>query len=209
MSDFAGLSIEGRLATPDDADWDAARAAWNLAVDQLPWAVAFVEGPADVAQVIGHARANGLSVTACIASQAEGEELIAPLPDEAIETFVATAGPTAGSPLLLAELRHAGGALARAPEDAGALAKLDAAFVMLGIGVPATPELDARVNGHLDHLDEQMKPWSSEDGYFNFAERPCDVDAILPAETCARLRDVKRRWDPDGIVRANHALSVA
>jgi hypothetical protein len=99
--------------------------------------------------------------------------------------------------------------LARAPENAGALAKLDAAYVMLGIGVPMTPELGARVNGHLDHLDERMKPWSSEGGYFNFAERPCDVDAILPAETCARLRDVKRRWDPDGIIRANHALSVA
>jgi FAD/FMN-containing dehydrogenase len=64
MSDFVGLSIEGRLATSDDADWDAARAAWNLAVDQRPRAVAFVEGPADVAQVIRHARANGLRVTA-------------------------------------------------------------------------------------------------------------------------------------------------
>jgi FAD/FMN-containing dehydrogenase len=454
MSDFAGLSIEGRLATPSDSDWDAARAAWNLAVDQQPRAVAFVEGAADVAQVIRHAAEHGLSVTAqgtghgaaslgaledtilvktermrgievdaqartarveagvlaaelgagtqehglcslpgsspdvgvigytlggglgwlgraygfacnavsaielvtaagesrrvdaehdadlfwalrgggggyalvtalqiellpvaelyagalilpaelgadavrayrdwaesgpeqvtstvrflrpppmpdvpeplrdrplltigaaCIGSREEGEALIAPLrelggsatimdtfaqipaeglarinmdpehpvpalshhgvlrelPDEAIDAFVAAAGPDAGSPLLLAELRHAGGALARVPENAGALAKLDAAYVMLGIGAPITPELGARVNGHLDHLDEQLRPWSSEGGYFNFAERPCDVDAILPAETCARLRDVKRRWDPDDVVRANHALSVA
>jgi hypothetical protein len=48
-----------------------------------------------------------------------------------------------------------------------------------------------------------------EGDHCNFTERPCDVDAILPAETCARLRDVKSRWDPDGIIRANHALSSA
>ena len=54
-----------------------------------------------------------------------------------------------------------------------------------------------------------MKPWAAPGGYFNFAERPCDVDAILDAETCARLGEVKRRWDPDGMIVANHALSLA
>ena len=43
-----------------------------------------------------------------------------------------------------------------------------------------------------------MQPWAAEGGYFNFTERPCDVDAILPAEVCARLAEVKRKWDPDG-----------
>jgi hypothetical protein len=50
---------------------------------------------------------------------------------------------------------------------------------------------------------------SDEGGYFNFAERPCDLDAILPAATCARLREVKHRWDPNDVIRANHALSIA
>ena len=27
--------------------------------------------------------------------------------------------------------------------------------------------------------------------------------------TCARLADVKREWDPDEMIRANHAVSVA
>jgi FAD/FMN-containing dehydrogenase len=455
MNDFAGLSIEGRLATPGDADWDAARAAWNLAVDQHPRAVAFVESIEDLARVVRHAGEHGLSVTAqgtghgaaslgsledavlvktermrgievdahagtarveagvlaaelgaatqahglcplpgsspdvgvvgytlggglswlgrahgfacnavvaielvtaagevrrvdaehdeelfwalrgggggyalvtalhlrllpvadlfagalvlpaelgtdavrayrdwaagvpetvtsavrflrlppmpdvpeplrdrplltvsaaILGSREEGEALIAPLrelgaggatvmdtfsqipaaglsrinmdpehpvpalshhgilrdlPDEAIDAFVATAGPDAGSPLLLAELRHAGGALSREPEGAGALAKLDATYVMLGIGAPISPEFAARIDGHLDRLSEQMRPWTSQGGYLNFAERPCDLDAILPAETCARLREVKDRWDPDDVIRANHALSIA
>jgi hypothetical protein len=130
------------------------------------------------------------------------------LPDEAIDAFVEAAGPDSGSPLLLAELRHAGGALARPAENAGALSHLDAAFVMLGIGMPMTPELGEAIGGRLDLLHDTMEPWAAEGGYFNFAERPCDVDAILPAETCARLAEVKRRWDPDGMILANHAVTL-
>ena len=36
-----------------------------------------------------------------------------------------------------------------------------------------------------------------------------DVDAILPAETCARLAVIKQRRDPTGIIQANHMLSLA
>ena len=54
-----------------------------------------------------------------------------------------------------------------------------------------------------------MQPWTCDGGYFNFAERPCDVDAILPAETCARLAGIKRRWDPAGMIQANHMPSPA
>jgi hypothetical protein len=53
-----------------------------------------------------------------------------------------------------------------------------------------------------------MEPWAADGGYFNFAERPCDADAILPAETCARLAAIKRQWDPDGRIVANHIVSL-
>ncbi len=135
--------------------------------------------------------------------------LIADLPDEAIDAFVGAAGHDAGSPLLLAELRHIGGALGRAGEDAGALAKLDADYLMFGIGMPMTPELGQAIDGHLDHLTDVMAPWSAEGGYFNFAERECGVDSILPAAVCERLGEVKRRWDPDGLIRSNHAVTTA
>jgi FAD/FMN-containing dehydrogenase len=130
------------------------------------------------------------------------------LSDETIDAFVAYAGPESGSPLLLAELRQLGGALGRPAENGGALDKLDAAFVMLGIGLPMTPELGEAVGAHLDRMPEAMGPWAAEGGYFNFAERPCDADAILPAETCARLAEVKRRYDPENRVVANHAVSL-
>jgi FAD binding domain len=135
--------------------------------------------------------------------------LISTLPDEAIDAFVGAVGPEAGSPLLLAELRHLGGALGRAGEDAGALAKLDADFLMFAIGMPMTPELGQAIDGYLDQLDETMAPWRADGGYFNFAERSCAIDTILPGDTHGRLLEVKRRWDPDGLIGANHELTLA
>jgi hypothetical protein len=135
--------------------------------------------------------------------------LLTELPDEAIDAFVGVAGPEANSPLLLSELRQLGGALGRPAESGGALSKLDAAFAAFGIGMPMTPELGQAIERHLDLLVDTMEPWAAAGGYFNFAERPCDVDAILPEEICSRLGEVKRRWDPDDVIRANHALSLA
>ena len=131
------------------------------------------------------------------------------LPDDAIDAFVGVAGPEANSPLLLSEVRQLGGALARPAENPGALPALDAEFVMLGIGMPMPPERAQAIDEHLDLLQETMRPWAAAGGYLNFAERACDLDAILPADTCSRLEDVKRRWDPDNRIQANHALSLA
>jgi hypothetical protein len=134
--------------------------------------------------------------------------LIRELPDEAIDALVGVAGPEAGSPLLLAELRQAGGALGRPADDAGALDSLDAAFVMVGIGVPMDPKMAPAIAEGLDRLVDAMKPWAADGGFFNFAERPCEVDALLPADTCSRLAEVKRSWDPDGVIIANHTVSL-
>ena len=62
MTDFSGLAIAGRIATPADADWDQARMGWNLAADQQPSAVAFVESGDDIAAVLRFAAENGLRV---------------------------------------------------------------------------------------------------------------------------------------------------
>jgi hypothetical protein len=133
--------------------------------------------------------------------------VIRELPDAAIDAF-ATIGDPETSPLLLTELRQLGGALGRRDENGGALSHIDAAFAMLGVGLPMTPELGQAIEGYLDSFDEAMAPWAVDGGYFNFAERPCDADAILPAETCARLAEVKRQSDPEGTIVANHVVSL-
>jgi FAD binding domain len=134
--------------------------------------------------------------------------LIRELSDEAIDGLVEMEGPGADSPLLLVFLRHGGGALRRTPEGAGALAKVDAAFAMNAVGVPTTPELAEAIPGHLDRLHDTMEPWAASGGFFNMAERPAPLEEILPADTCERLAEVKRGWDPDGLIRANHELAL-
>jgi FAD binding domain/Berberine and berberine like len=54
--------LDGDIVLPDDADWDAARLAWNLAVDQHPAMVAFPESAADAAAVVAYAAENDLRV---------------------------------------------------------------------------------------------------------------------------------------------------
>jgi FAD/FMN-containing dehydrogenase len=56
------LRLDGDLVLPGDPDWDAARLAWNLAVDQRPFAVALVESAQDVVSVVQFARVHGLRV---------------------------------------------------------------------------------------------------------------------------------------------------
>ncbi len=134
--------------------------------------------------------------------------LVGELSDAAIDAFVGLAGPDSGTPLLLSELRQLGGAFARPAENAGALSHLDAGFVLYSVGMPMTPELGAAIPGYLEKIGETMKPFGADGGYFNFVEAPCDVDAILPADVCDKLREVKAKWDPEGRVVANHAVSL-
>jgi hypothetical protein len=130
------------------------------------------------------------------------------LPDEAIDAFVGLVGPDSDSPLVMAEIRHLGGALGRPDPNGGALSHLDAAYVMLGIGVPVTHEIGEAIEERLHSLGDAMEPWAAEGGYFNFAERPCNANAILPADVCARLAEVKRHWDPEGTIVAGHPAAM-
>ena len=54
--------LNGRLIDPDDPQWDEARLAWNLSVDQRPAAVALPESADDVVAVVRTAREHGLRV---------------------------------------------------------------------------------------------------------------------------------------------------
>jgi hypothetical protein len=57
-------ALGGKIVLPDHAQWDEARLAWNLAVDQQPVAVVFPESAEDVGAVVDLARAFGLRVAA-------------------------------------------------------------------------------------------------------------------------------------------------
>jgi FAD/FMN-containing dehydrogenase len=54
--------VAGSVSTPADEDWDEARQAWNLAVDQQPVAVVHVDSPSDILGVVSFARAHGYQI---------------------------------------------------------------------------------------------------------------------------------------------------
>lgn len=56
-------TLDGRLVLPGDTDWDTARTPWNLAIGQLPAAVAYPAATADdLRRIIAAARTGGYEI---------------------------------------------------------------------------------------------------------------------------------------------------
>jgi FAD/FMN-containing dehydrogenase len=132
------------------------------------------------------------------------------LDDAAIDAFVAAAGPDSGSPLLLAELRHAGGAAGRAPAGHGATGALEGAYVFFAAGMAITPELAAAIAAFLPRLKAAIEPWTAGREYWNFTEREvADASGFFEPGVYARLQQVKAAYDPDDVFRGNHRIPPA
>ncbi|MFN8124606.1 MAG: FAD-binding protein [Thermoleophilia bacterium] len=128
------------------------------------------------------------------------------LTPEAVETFVAVCGPGSGSPLVSAEIRHVGGAAGRPHPGGGALDRLPAEYVSLGIGMPVSPELAAAIPAHLEHVHRAMRAAANGRTYLNFAEEPVDTRTAFDVDTHERLRRLRRRMDPVNRMKANHPI---
>ena len=57
-----GERLSGDVVTPDAEGWEAARQAWNLAVDQRPVAVAYPETADDIATIVRFAAEHGIRI---------------------------------------------------------------------------------------------------------------------------------------------------
>jgi len=132
--------------------------------------------------------------------------MLGDLPSEAIDRFVAVAGPGSGSPLLLAEIRHVGGALRRAQPHHGALATFDASYLTLGVGMVFDDETHRAGRERLELLADAFAPYDTGRQYLNFAERPTDPARFYTPDTYRRLQAVKAQYDPQEHFRANHPI---
>ena len=131
------------------------------------------------------------------------------LTPEAIDAFVAAAGPDSGSPLLAAELRHGGGALSRVAPGAGALSRLEAPYVLFAVGSPMVPEMADPIRAQLVALEAAMAPWTSAKAYLNFAESPTDTSRAYGEDVYAALQAIKAEYDPTDVIHANHPIAPA
>ncbi|MHB1834652.1 MAG: FAD-binding oxidoreductase [Solirubrobacteraceae bacterium] len=133
-------------------------------------------------------------------------ELLGELAVDAIDDLAATADRS--SLLTVVQLRHIGGALARSPEGAGARATLPGEVAMFALGIPTSEQSMLTVQSSLEAITELVAP-ARVGRYASFVERPADASEFFDAASWARLRRVKRLYDPRDLVRGNHHVSPA
>jgi Berberine and berberine like len=134
--------------------------------------------------------------------------LLGELPGEAVDTLIKVGGAGSGSPLLMIEIRHLGGALARAEPHHGAYAAMNGEYIFFALAGIMAPGDAPVMTAAVDRVAEVMEPWRSG-WYLNFVERPFDMSRAFDAETWRRLQEVKARVDPDGVFLANHQITLS
>jgi FAD/FMN-containing dehydrogenase len=130
--------------------------------------------------------------------------LLEKLDDLAIEMFTRVAGQ--GSPLLAAELRHLGGALASPPPGAGARGHLEGNYLMFGVGIPGAPASAQELDAYLDRYLGALAPWATGTRFTSFAERRSSLETCVPASALHRLARIRQAVDPDRLFVASHTV---
>jgi FAD/FMN-containing dehydrogenase len=126
---------------------------------------------------------------------------------DAIDALVDAAGPGSGSPLLMVELRHLGGALGR--HAGGALSRFEGEYVFFACGIPMDEGVAAALEAHFALVGSALAPYASGRQYLNFTERPADPAAFYGEAAYERLRQVKAQVDPLELFRGNHFIPAA
>ncbi len=125
------------------------------------------------------------------------------LDDDAIEAVVAG---TVGAPILSTEIRHLGGAVARAAAHHGAVASFASPYATYSVGIAPTPDAQAAVRSAVDGLRIRLEPWEATHTYLNFSDGRRAAETHFSEAAHHRLRKVKAAYDPLGVVRSNHPV---
>ncbi len=137
-------------------------------------------------------------------------DFLAELPDDAVDTLVGLA-TRAPSPLSQVIVVPGGGAISRMPEDASAFGERHAPWNVHYLSMWPDAENDAANIAHTRTMAQAMKPWTTGRAYLNFIgdEGSGRVAAAFGPEKFARLRALKKVWDPDNVFRHNQNIPPA
>ncbi|WP_327581309.1 FAD-binding oxidoreductase [Nonomuraea sp. NBC_00507] len=127
-------------------------------------------------------------------------ELLTGLDDAAIEVLT---GPPI-EPLVGLQIRHLGGALAASRPGAGPSGPMTEPYLLYLLGLALNPEMSAAVGAKQAGLAEELGAWASgRKPYTMLARGERAAAAFAEETTIARLREIKRARDPQGVLRAN------
>ncbi|KJK58375.1 FAD-binding oxidoreductase [Saccharothrix sp. ST-888] len=127
--------------------------------------------------------------------------LLSELDGQGAEVFLQVLGEGSGSPLVNAELRQLGGALAVPDPDGGALSHLEAAFAFTAGGLAVDPVATAAIRSHCAKVRSALAPWDSGWTAPTLVERLDQPQRHLSPEAVERLDRIRRRVDRSGRFR--------
>lgn len=133
----------------------------------------------------------------------ESAMVLRDFPADAAAELLRLAGPGAGSPQVLVEVRQLGGATARPGAHESAFVARDAAYSLLVVSIPMIP-------GAVEHgqqIVDAMEPWHGTRRLPNFTSAAELLPRAYDDWTRARLRHTIRRYDPDGVIAIGHAFA--
>lgn len=136
----------------------------------------------------------------------EHSGLLTDFDDAAVDALVRAVGAGSGSPLVAVQLRHVGGALARASADEGPAGAITEPYQLFELGVPMMPELLPAIQASFARTSEALADYFSGRTSFTFLGSADDPARAFRAGDLQRLRDIKRRVDPAGIIRSNRPV---
>lgn len=126
-----------------------------------------------------------------------------------ITAIVNLAGPDAALPPGSVEVRHLGGAIAKAPAVPNAVGHRDAPYNLM-VGMLSLPEQREQVESAQQAIFDAVARWSSGAIFPNFlGSNETSVDQVRMAYTeqdYARLQRLKTIWDPANRFRLNHNI---
>ena len=130
------------------------------------------------------------------------------LPDDVIGIVDAQLRREDVTGTILLEPLH--GAAARVSPQATAFSGREAAFNATFIGFWQDPDADERQIATARSFSAALAPWALGGGYLNYASETADkLDTEFGSERYARLRSVKRQYDPGNTFRFNHNIDPA
>ncbi len=114
--------------------------------------------------------------------------------------------------LMVTEVRHIGGAVAKVNTQANAYSNRDASLLLQMVSMAPTSEAGQMAEEYTDQIKDELRPYSMAGVYINFLEgkeRRERTQQAYSAETYDRLRALKAQYDPDNLFRYGFRIPPA
>jgi len=130
---------------------------------------------------------------------------------DTVRRIVDVAGDRTQTALLMVEMRPLGGAFHTPSDVPAAIDEAIGDYAVVALGMPMVPELVEPILGSQRALAAALAHEAAGGGHgsltFHTEDKP--IDEVYSPSTLDRLRAVKARTDPDGVIRGNFPIGAS